>query len=211
MVKIAPSILSADFTRLGQQIKTVEKAGAELIHVDVMDGHFVPNLSMGVPVVKSIRRVTSLPLDVHLMIQKPDEYARTFTEAGSDIITFHPETGVDVETTIQSITDYGARPGLALKPDTPIDSIKPFLDEIEVVMLMAVEPGFGGQKFNPSCLSKIKELSSIFDGEIEVDGGVNKETAGPAVKAGATILVAGSAVFKAKNPGKAVKELKKIE
>lgn len=210
MIKIAPSILSADFSRLADEIGKVEKAGADMIHVDVMDGHFVPNITIGQPVVKSIRKITELPLDVHLMIEKPDRYLKEFVDVGSDRISFHIESNTDVSWCINTLKQLGVEVGVALKPETSVSELKPYLDELDFVMVMGVEPGFGGQKFMDSVLPKIGELKRIFKGEIEVDGGVNKETICKVVSAGATTLVAGNAVFGSNNPAKAVKELREV-
>lgn len=210
MIKIAPSILSADFGRLAEEIKTVEDAGADMIHVDVMDGHFVPNITIGQPVVKSIRKITDLPLDVHLMIQEPDKYLKEFAEAGADILTIHPEANTDLGWALQAMKDLGVKTGVALKPETPLKKIEDYLDDIEVVMIMTVKPGFGGQVFLPGSLTKLRELNQRFNGEIEVDGGINKNTLVDAVQAGANILVAGNAVFGSKHPGEALKELRKL-
>ncbi|MCD6414490.1 MAG: ribulose-phosphate 3-epimerase [Candidatus Diapherotrites archaeon] len=210
MIKIAPSILSADFSRLADEIAEVEKAGADLIHVDVMDGCFVPNISIGQPVVRSIRKTTKLPLDVHLMIEKPDRYLKEFIDAGSDRITFHIEADTDVNWCINTLREFGVSVGIALRPETPISAIRQILDGIDIVLVMGVEPGFGGQRFMESVLPKISELRKFFKGEIEVDGGVNRETICQVINAGADTLVAGNAVFGSGDSGKAVKELKKL-
>ena len=213
MVKIAPSILSADFSKLGDEIKDVEMGGAELIHVDVMDGHFVPNITIGPLIVESIRPITKLPLDVHLMIENPDRYIEAFAKAGADYITVHVEACTHLHRTIQLIKSYGVKAGVVLNPATPVGWIEPIIEELDMVLLMSVNPGFGGQKFIPSVLQKIKqvqELASVngIDLDIEVDGGVNEQTARECVEAGATILVAGSAVFNQKDRGKAISVLK---
>lgn len=213
MVKIAPSILSADFSKLGEEIKDVEKGGAELIHVDVMDGHFVPNITIGPLVVESIRPITKLPLDVHLMIENPDQYIESFAKAGADYITVHVEACRHLHRTIQLIKSLGVKAGVVLNPATPVQWIEPILAELDIVLLMSVNPGFGGQKFIPSVLDKIKQVSDLAkqkgaELEIEVDGGVNEQTAKLCVEAGATILVAGSAVYNQEDRGKAISLLK---
>ena len=209
MVKIAPSILSADFSKLGEEISDVEKGGAELIHVDVMDGHFVPNITIGPLVVESIRPITKLPLDVHLMIENPDQYIESFAKAGADYITVHVEACRHLHRTIQLIKSFGVKAGVVLNPATPVQLIEPILEELDIVLLMSVNPGFGGQKFIPSVLNKIKQVRDLAKQkgvqlEIEVDGGVNEQTARLCVEAGATILVAGSAVYNQEDRGKAI-------
>lgn len=213
MVKIAPSILSADFSRLGEEISDVEKGGAELIHVDVMDGHFVPNITIGPLVVESIRPITKLPLDVHLMIENPDQYIESFAKAGADYITVHVEACRHLYRTIQLIKSFGVKAGVVLNPATPVQLIEPILEELDIVLLMSVNPGFGGQKFIPSVLNKIKQVRDLAKQkgvqlEIEVDGGVNEQTARLCIEAGATILVAGSAVYNQEDRGKAISILK---
>ncbi|MBM7698374.1 ribulose-phosphate 3-epimerase [Kurthia huakuii] len=200
MIKIAPSILAADFGKLVEEVKDVEKAGADLIHVDVMDGHFVPNISFGSIAMDAIRPHTDLPLDVHLMIENPDQYIEQFAKAGAAYITVHVEACRHLHRTIQLIRSYGVKPGVVLNPHTPIETIKHILEEIDMVLFMTVNPGFGGQKFIHSVVPKIKELSDIIkeknlDVAIEIDGGVNAETIVPCAEAGATIFVAGSAIF----------------
>jgi ribulose-phosphate 3-epimerase len=200
MIKIAPSILAADFGKLVEEVKDVEKAGADLIHVDVMDGHFVPNISFGSIAMEAIRPHTDLPLDVHLMIENPDQYIEQFAKAGAAYITVHVEACRHLHRTIQLIRSYGVKPGVVLNPHTPIETIKHILEEIDMVLFMTVNPGFGGQKFIHSVVPKIKELSDIIkeknlDVAIEIDGGVNAETIVPCAEAGATIFVAGSAIF----------------
>jgi ribulose-phosphate 3-epimerase len=201
MGKIAPSILSADFTRLGDEIKAVEKAGADYIHIDVMDGHFVPNITIGPLIVEAARRATILPLDVHLMISNPDQYVDEFRKAGADIITVHAEAVNHLHRSIQLIRKSGARTGVSLNPATPLDALEYVLDDLDMVLLMTVNPGFGGQEFIKEVLPKIKRLKEIIKArglatEIEVDGGVNANTIGIVSSAGADIFVAGSAVFK---------------
>ena len=200
MKLIAPSILSADFTRLGDEIKAVEAAGADWIHIDVMDGHFVPNITIGPLVVKAARRMTDLPLDVHLMIEKPERYIQAFADAGSDLISVQVETCSHLNRTIQMIKETGARAGVVLNPSTSLSTLDWELENVYLVMLMSVNPGFGGQKFIPSCLDKIRDLRKIIDEKkletlIEIDGGVNENTIGDISAAGADIFVAGSAIF----------------
>ncbi len=200
MMKLAPSILSSDFSKLGDEIRAVEKAGADYIHVDVMDGHFVPNLTIGPPVVQAIREVTRLPLDVHLMIENPSEFIPDFVRAGADILTVHVEACIHLDRTVHQIRDLGARPGIALNPHQPLHVLEYILQETDQVLLMSVNPGFGGQAFIPGVLPKISRLremilNSDLKTEIEIDGGVKIENAGKIVEAGADILVAGSAIF----------------
>ncbi|THE14430.1 ribulose-phosphate 3-epimerase [Bacillus timonensis] len=200
MIKIAPSILSADFAKLGEEIKDVENGGADYIHVDVMDGHFVPNITIGPLIVEAIRPITKLPLDVHLMIENPDQYIPAFAKAGADFLTVHVEACPHLHRTIQLIKSHGVKAGVVLNPATPVDSIKHVIEDIDLVLLMTVNPGFGGQKFIHSVLPKIEEVAQMvkeknLNVEIEVDGGVNQETAKLCVQAGANVLVAGSAIY----------------
>ena len=200
-VAIAPSILAADFARLGEEIAAVTDAGADYIHVDVMDGHFVPNLTIGPAVVKAVRSASALPFDVHLMISPVDPYIDAFAEAGADILTVHPEAGPHLHRTLQRIRGAGIRAGLALNPGTPAGVVEPVIDDLDLVLVMSVNPGFGGQKFIPSQLRKIEAVRALIDRSgrdilLEVDGGVDPETAPRAIAAGATMLVAGSAVFR---------------
>jgi ribulose-phosphate 3-epimerase len=200
MVKIAPSILSADFARLGEEITAVEKAGADYIHIDVMDGHFVPNITIGPLIVEAVRPVTKLPLDVHLMIENPDQYIEAFAKAGADYITVHVEACKHLHRTIHYIKSFGIKAGVVLNPATPVDSIQHVLADIDMVLLMSVNPGFGGQKFIPEVLPKIRKVKEMADLkgkeiEIEIDGGVNSETAKLCIEAGANVLVAGSAIY----------------
>lgn len=200
-VRIAPSILSADFARLGAEIAAVADAGADFIHVDVMDGHFVPNLTIGPLVVSAIRKATKLPFDVHLMISPVDPYVDDFAKAGADILTVHPEAGPHLHRTLQRIRAAGVSPGVALNPGTPVSAIEPVIGDVDLVLVMSVNPGFGGQSFIPSQLKKIETLRRLIDDSgrnvmLEVDGGVNAQTAKAAIAAGADVLVAGSAVFR---------------
>ncbi|RUS55388.1 ribulose-phosphate 3-epimerase [Kurthia sp. 3B1D] len=213
MIKIAPSILAANFGKLVEEVKDVEKAGADLIHVDVMDGHFVPNISFGSIAMDAIRPHTELPLDVHLMIENPDQYIEQFAKAGAAYITVHVEACRHLHRTIQLIRSYGVKPGVVLNPHTPIETIKHVLEDIDMVLFMTVNPGFGGQKFIHSVVPKIKELSDIIkeknlDVAIEIDGGVNAETIVPCAQAGATIFVAGSAIFGKEDRTAALKAIK---
>jgi len=200
VVKIAPSILSADFARLGEQIAEAEAAGADYIHVDVMDGHFVPNITVGPLVVEAARRATKLPLDVHLMIEAPGRYIARFAEAGANIITVHVETGPHLHRTVQRIKELGARAGVSLNPATPLNTLEEILPYVDLILVMTVNPGFGGQEFIPTMLPKIRRLRDILTErqlsiELEVDGGINAETAPQVVAAGADVLVAGEAIF----------------
>ena len=200
-VKIAPSILSADFARLGEEVAAICEAGCDYVHVDVMDGHFVPNITIGPDVVKAIKPHASRPLDVHLMIAPVDPYITAFAEAGADIITFHPEAGPHPHRTAQAIRAAGCRVGVSLNPGTPLAALDQFLDLVDLVLVMSVNPGFGGQSFITSQLEKISQLRQLIDAsgrdiELEVDGGVNRETAAQVIAAGANVLVAGTATFK---------------
>ncbi|WP_411817398.1 ribulose-phosphate 3-epimerase [Hyphococcus sp. DH-69] len=200
-VQVAPSILSADFARLGEEVSAIADAGADYIHVDVMDGHFVPNLTIGPNVVKAIRSVTDRPFDVHLMISPIDSYIDAFVDAGADILTVHPEAGPHLHRTVQHIKSAGIKAGVALNPATPASAVEFVLDQVDLVLVMSVNPGFGGQKFIPSQLKKIEAVRKMIDLSgrdirLEVDGGITPETAPQAIEAGADMLVAGSAVFK---------------
>jgi len=213
MVKIAPSILSADFSRLGEELKTVEEAGADWIHVDVMDGHFVPNITIGPMVVEAVRKSTKLPLDVHLMIEDPDFYIPYFIKAGADIITVHAEVCKHLQRTIRAIKEQKKTAGVVLNPATSLSAIDNILDEVDLVLLMSVNPGFGGQEFIPSTVKKVEKLKRMINDaklktDIEVDGGVKPENAGDLIKAGANILVAGSSVFKGKDYKKMINLLR---
>ncbi len=201
VIRVAPSILSADFARLGEEVRAVTDAGADFIHVDVMDGHFVPNMTIGPPVIKAIKPHTSLPLDVHLMISPVDPFIGAFVDAGADILTVHPEAGPHVHRSLQTIKDAGIKAGISLNPGTPIEVVEPVLDMIDLILVMTVNPGFGGQSFIASQIDKIRAARTLIEGSgreilLEVDGGVNPETAGDVIRSGADVLVAGSAVFK---------------
>jgi ribulose-phosphate 3-epimerase len=200
-IKISPSILSADFSKLGEEIVSLEKAGADYIHIDVMDGHFVPNITIGPEVIKRLRPVTKLTFDVHLMIAPVDPFIKDFAEAGADIITFHPEATEDISKTIKLIKSHGKKVGVSLKPLSPISLIEDYLNEIDLILIMSVNPGFGGQKFMPEVLDKMKSLRKIVDQkklkvDIEIDGGINFDNSKKAKDFGANILVSGSTVFK---------------
>ncbi|SFG36943.1 ribulose-5-phosphate 3-epimerase [Desulfotomaculum arcticum] len=213
MVKIAPSILSADFAILGEQVSKVEQAGAELLHIDVMDGHFVPNITIGPLVVEALRPVSQLIFDVHLMIENPDLYIKQFARAGADIITVHAETCPHLHRTVQAIKETGVKAGVALNPSTPPDILEYVLGQLDLVLVMTVNPGFGGQKFIREMLPKISKIKAMLDriqstALLEVDGGVNVNTAGEVAAAGADTLVAGSAIFGAEDPAVAVQKIK---
>ncbi len=211
MVKIAPSILSADFSILGEEVKAIDKAGCDYIHIDVMDAHFVPNLTIGPCVVKSIRKCSSKPFDVHLMMTNPDEFLDDFANAGSDIITVHAEVGYHLDRTLQKIKNLGKKAGVSLNPSTPLNILEYILDKIDLVLIMSVNPGFGGQKFIYEQIKKITQLKQMIENrpiEIEVDGGVTKDTAPLCISAGADVLVAGSAVFSSPDYAMNIKSLK---
>jgi len=213
MIKIAPSILSADFSRLGEEVKAVEEAGADWIHVDVMDGNFVPNITIGPLVVESLRKVTELPLDVHLMIENADQYIEDFANAGADIISVHAEACPHLHRTIQSIKENGAKAGVVLNPATTLFALDEIIEQVDMVLLMSVNPGFGGQKFIGSVLSKIELLRNTLNEsgvelDLEVDGGIKPDNAAMIKKAGANVLVAGSAIFGCDDYKKAIEELR---
>ena len=203
-IQISPSILSADFSQLGNEIKRLEDAGADMIHVDVMDGHFVPNLTIGPPVIEALKKKTKIPFDVHLMISPVHKYIEAYSKAGADIITIHPEATEDLKTSILKIKELKKKVGVSLNPETNIDIILKFLDQIDLVLIMSVNPGFGGQKFMPEVLTKVKELKKIqeerkLNFDIEIDGGINFENYKKAIDAGANILVSGTTIFKSNN------------
>jgi ribulose-phosphate 3-epimerase len=203
-IQISPSILSADFSQLGNEIKRLEEGGADLIHVDVMDGHFVPNLTIGPPVIKALKKNCSIKFDVHLMISPVHKYIDAYADAGADIITIHPEATDDLSSSIKKIKDLGKKVGVSLNPETKVNIIKDHLNQIDLVLIMSVNPGFGGQKFMPEVLDKIKELKNIqkeknLDFDIEIDGGINFENSKIAIEAGANILVSGTTIFKSNN------------
>ncbi len=205
---IAPSLLSCDFSNLKSEIAEVEKAGCDWLHVDVMDGHFVPDLTIGPVVVQWMRKCTRLPLDVHLMIDEPIRYIDSFRKAGSDSITMHVEATQEVGKTLEAIKASGAKVGISVRPKTPIETIYPFLKQLDLVLIMTVEPGFGGQKFMPEMMAKVRTLRPRFSGKISVDGGINAGTAPAALSAGADVLVAGTAIFGQKDRSQAIKGLR---
>ncbi len=207
-IKIAPSILSGDFARMGEVVANVEKWGADLVHFDVMDGVYVPNITFGMPMCKAVRDYTKLPLDVHLMIVEPEKYINRFIDAGADIITFHPEASKDVLGTIELVKKKGKKVGLVLNPDKDIVLIEPYLHLIDVVIIMGVFPGFGGQKFIPEVLDKVRTLRKGFKGDIELDGGVTIDNAQEIVSAGVNILVGGSSVFSSSDPSLTIRRLR---
>lgn len=214
-IKIAPSVLSADLLKLKDQIESIEKNKAELIHLDIMDGHFVPNITFGPVIVSTLQRITDLPLDVHLMIMNADNYIPQFARAGADYITVHQEAGPHLHRSIQLIKEQEVKAGVALNPATDLSTIEPMLPDLDLVLLMTVNPGFGGQTFIPLVLDKISKLSELkkrnnYNLEIEVDGGINMDTVPDVVRAGAEVLVAGNAIFGNEDPGKACRQLKSI-
>ena len=216
MIKIAPSILSADFSRLGEEVKDVEKGGADYIHIDVMDGHFVPNITIGPLIVEAIRPVTSLPFDVHLMIEDPDRYIPQFIKAGADIITVHVEATKHLHRTLHMIKEQGIHAGVAINPATPVEMIRETLSYVDLVLLMTVNPGFGGQSFIPEVLEKIQKVKQWKDEygynfDIEVDGGINPETARKCVAMEANVLVAGSSIYNQKDRQKAILDIRRSE
>ncbi len=213
MVKISPSILSSDYGKLSSELKRMEDCGADMLHIDVMDGHFVPNITLGAPIVKCIRKSSSLPFDVHLMISDPYKYIPDFVKAGSDIITFHVESDSDIEKTIDLILASGKKAGLSVKPKTPIETVYPYLDKLSMVLVMTVEPGFGGQSFMEDMMPKVSAVKAEIerkglDIDIQVDGGINKDTISVAAKAGANVFVSGNAIFSSNDAAKTIADFK---
>lgn len=215
MIKLAPSILSADFANLERDIKLVENAGAELLHIDVMDGHFVPNITIGAPVVKSLRKISNMVFDVHLMISRPEDYIAAFAAAGADIITVHAEAATHLHRLIQMIKSEGVKAGVALNPATPLSVLDYVLEDLDMVLIMSVNPGFGGQKFIPSALDKVRLIRELaidmnLNIDIEVDGGIGLDNITEVVRNGANILVAGSAIYNSSDPAGTIKQMKEI-
>ena len=213
MIKISPSILSSDYGNLSSELKRMEACGADMLHIDVMDGHFVPNITLGAPIVKCIRKSSTLPFDVHLMISDPYKYIPDFVNAGSDIITFHAEADSDIEKTIDLILASGKKAGLSVKPKTPVEAVYPYLDKLSMVLVMTVEPGFGGQSFMKDMMPKVSAVRSEIDRrgldvDIQVDGGINKDTISIAAKAGANVFVSGNAIFSSDNAEKTIADFK---
>lgn len=213
MIKISPSILSSDYGNLSSELKRMEACGADMLHIDVMDGHFVPNITLGAPIVKCIRKSSTLPFDVHLMISDPYKYIPDFVNAGSDIITFHAEADSDIEKTIDLILASGKKAGLSVKPKTPVEAVYPYLDKLSMVLVMTVEPGFGGQSFMEDMMPKVSAVRSEIDRrgldvDIQVDGGINKDTISIAAKAGANVFVSGNAIFSSDSAEKTIADFK---
>jgi ribulose-phosphate 3-epimerase len=213
IVRVAPSILAADFARLGAEVAAVERGGADYVHVDVMDGHFVPNLTVGPPVVRSLKRVTRLPIDVHLMVEEPDRFVESFVEAGAAMVSVHVEVSPHLDRTLSLIRGLGARAGVVLNPSTPVGAIEEVSGQVDYVLVMSVNPGFGGQAFLPSSASKVRRVRALLDAAgnrapVEIDGGIDLDTVDQVVRAGAEILVAGSAIFHAPDPAEATRALR---
>jgi len=214
-IEIAPSILASNFARLGEEVRTVEEGGADVIHVDVMDGHFVPNISIGIPVVECLRKATRLPLDVHLMIEEPEKYIHEFVRAGADRVLIHQEATVHLDRALAMIREAGAEAGAAINPATPVVMLSDVLDKVDTVLVMSVNPGFGGQKFIPNAFEKIRQLNQWrsrynADFRIEVDGGVDLENAGELAQAGANTFVAGTSIFHTPNPVEAARQMRRL-
>lgn len=215
MIKISPSILSSDYGRLAEELGRMEKCKADMLHIDVMDGHFVPNITLGAPIVKCIRKASTLPFDVHLMISDPYKYVPDFIDAGSDIITFHIEADSDIDKTIDLIHASGKKAGLSVKPATPVEEVFPYLEKLSMVLVMTVEPGFGGQSFMTDMMPKIEKLKAEIDRrkldiDIQVDGGINEKTIAVAAKAGANVFVSGNAIFSSADAAKTISEFKTL-
>ena len=214
MIKISPSVLACDFSRLGEEVADIEKCGADMVHLDVMDGMFVTNISFGLPVISALRKVSGMVFDVHLMIEAPERYAERFIKAGADILTFHHEASEDTGALLNRIRELGSRSSVSVKPATPVEQIFPYLDDCDMVLIMTVEPGYGGQKLIPETLDKVKTLRAEIETrglnvDIQVDGGITAENASQAVSAGANVLVAGSSVFGASDRKQAIEALRK--
>ena len=214
MIKISPSVLACDFSRLGEEVADIEKCGADMVHLDVMDGMFVTNISFGLPVISALRKVSGMVFDVHLMIEAPERYAERFIKAGADILTFHHEASEDTGALLKRIRELGSRSSVSVKPATPVEQIFPYLDDCDMVLIMTVEPGYGGQKLIPETLDKVKTLRAEIEKrglnvDIQVDGGITAENASQAVSAGANVLVAGSSVFGASDRKQAIEALRK--
>ena len=213
MIKVSPSVLACDLSRLLEEVKSIESAGADMVHLDVMDGVFVTNISFGLPVIASLRKNTDMFFDVHLMIDRPERYVERFVKAGADLVTFHYEASENPEKTLETIRGLGKKAGISVKPNTPVDVIFPMLDKCDLVLIMTVEPGYGGQALIPECLQKVKKLKAEIDKrgldiDIQVDGGINEKNASDAKAAGANVLVAGSAVFKYEDRKSAIDKLR---
>ncbi len=211
MIKIAPSLLAADFSKIREEIEKVEEAGADMLHIDIMDGHFVPNLTMGPFIVEAIRKITNLFLDVHLMLEFPEKFFQPFVEAGADNITFHIESRTLPQEGIDILKELKVKKALSVNPNTPIERVYPYINSIDMVLIMTVYPGFGGQKFIESCCEKIKKLRAKSNIDIQVDGGINLENIEKVVKAGANIIVAGTSIFKASDPSFVIKKFKEVK